>query len=347
MAEDLEIREWRPGSDDESVRELVNASFGVDRDAAFVRWKYRENPAGPARIALACAEGRPVSMACAIPRRMRIDGREALGSQSVDIATLPAFRGRGLYTRVARHLWKELAAAGFACTYGFTNRFSTRLTLDALGRERVGSLPLRLRVLSPLRALAGLVGWRASGRAWCDAPEPDGSGVRRTDSFDARFDALWERVAPRVDVAGVRDARYLHWRYVARPDTRYEILTAESESGALDGYLVWTALERFGLASAFVADCVADPARPEVARRLLGAFARSARARGATLAALLGSSGDPLHAELARFAPLPVPERLFPQQNVLSVISHRADLPTQELAERSRWWIAWGDSDVV
>jgi hypothetical protein len=171
--------------------------------------------------------------------------------------------------------------------------------------------------------------------------------VRVVEAFDARWDALWERLAPRTDVAGVRDARYLRWRYLARPDTRYEILAAEAAGGALEGYLVWRPIDRFGLACAFVVDCAADPERPLAARRLLATFARRARARGASLAALLVSRADPGRAELARFARLPVPERLFPQQNVLSVISHRADLPTAALADARRWWIAWGDSDVV
>lgn len=342
----MQIREWRPGSDDEALRALVNESFGLSRDAAFWRWKYRENPAGQARIALATADGRPVSMACAIPRRMRIGGRDVLGSQSVDIATRPDFRKRGLYTRVARHLWEQLAASDFACTYGFTNRFSTRLTLESLGRARVGALPLRLRILAPLRALADLAGRPASAPA---APDPGAGapGVRVLDSFDARFDALWERLSARADVAGVRDARYLHWRYLARPDARYEILAAEADPGALEGYLVWRPIERFGLVSAFVADCAADPERPLAARRLLAALALRARARGASLAALLASRGNPQRFELRRFAWLRVPERLFPQPNVLSVISHRADLPTAELADPRRWWIAWGDSDVV
>jgi GNAT superfamily N-acetyltransferase len=345
VSEELEIREWRPGLDDEPLRALLNQAFGLARDAAFFAWKYRENPAGRARIALALVDGRPVSMACVIPRRMRIGGRDVLGSQSVDIATLPAFRGRGLYTRLARHLFEELAAAGFACTYGFTNRLSTRLTLEALGRERVGALPLRVRVLAPLRALAELVRRRPSARA---TPEPPvAPGVRALFAFDARFDALWDALSPRVDVACVRDARYLRWRYLARPDARYEILAAESEQGALEAYLVWRAVERSGVRAAFVLECVAAPERPRAARRLLAAFARRARASGASLAALLASPGDPAHAELARFARLRVPERLFPQETVLSVISHRAELPTPALAVPRRWWIAWGDSDVV
>jgi hypothetical protein len=171
--------------------------------------------------------------------------------------------------------------------------------------------------------------------------------VRALDAFDARFEALFEAIAPRVDTGSVRDAPYLRWRYLARPDARYEILAAESARGELEAYLVWRALERFGLRIAFVLECVADPGRPTAAERVLGSFARRARARGASLAALLVAPGDPARAPLARFARLRVPERLFPQQSVLSVISHCADLPTPLLADPQRWWLAFGDSDVV
>jgi hypothetical protein len=54
-----------------------------------------------------------------------------------------------------------------------------------------------------------------------------------------------------------------------------------------------------------------------------------------------------VHRASARFAPLVVPRALFPQTNVFSAISHRADVATESLADRRRWWLAWGDSDVL
>lgn len=344
MSEPLCIRDWRPDEDDAPLLELSNAAFGLARGADWWRWKFRDNPAGPGEIALAEDDGRAVSMACALPRELLIGGRPARGAQSVDVATLPAYRGRGLYTRVAQHLWSRLAARGFACTYGFTNAQSTRLTLERLGRISVGALPVRLRPLRPLAAFAGRLGFgRAPQRAEPAACAP---GIRVADAIDGRFDELWSRLARCADIAGVRDARYLRWRYRARPDARYEVLVAES-AARIDGYAIWRRLERFGLDTAFVADVAADPAEAGVAARLLAEVSRRARAAGASMLALLSWPGSSAHRAARRAAWLPLPAALFPQTNVFSVISHDPALPTPALADPARWWIAWGDSDVV
>lgn len=341
----VQLRSARPGEDDEALRALFGAAFGTTRSSAFLDWKYRQNPAGPAEITLAWVDGVPASMACLLPVRMRVGGEQVLGTQSVDIATRPEYRGRGLYAAAARSLWSRVAGEGVALTFGFTNRFSTRLTLDALGRREVGPLPLRMRPLRPLAAVASLSrGGKGPALALPAAP-PQAEEIERVVQLDARFDELWERIAPRVDIACVRDAAYLEWRYARHPEFSYEIL-AWPRSGALRGYLVWRPVARFGLQTAFVCDLATAPDDSQAARLLLRTAARRARGVGAQALALLSWPGSPAHGACAR-ATLPVPRLLFPQTNVFSVISHRTTPSTQALCTRERWWIGWGDSDVV
>ena len=348
MDPDLRIREWRPGEDDEPLRQLANQVYGLDRSPAFFRWKYRANPAGEARFALAELAGRPVCMACVMPRRMRVGGESLLGSISVDIATREGFRGQGLYRKVASFLWERLDAAGIALTYGFTNRDSTGVTLGALGRQRIGSLPLRVRPLRPLRlALVALGRGVTPDPGPGPGPEASSGAVRCIERFDARYDRLWSRLEPRVDIAVVRDARFLNWRYAERPGAPYEILEEPTPDGGLAGYLVWRPMVRFRVRTGFVADVSEDPEHPGAARRLLRAAARRARGRGSALLALLSWGGSPVHRAARRAVPLPVPPILFPQMNVLSAISHRPGLATHDLARPERWWLSWGDSDVV
>jgi ribosomal protein S18 acetylase RimI-like enzyme len=342
---DVVIRAGDLERDAEGLRSLWGLAFGRSREPASFDWKYRQNPAGAAEISVAESEGEIVSVACALPLRMRVGSEAARGALSVDVATRPELRGRGVYGRVARNLWARLAERGFALTCGFTNRFSTRLTLQALGRREVGPLPLRVRPLAPLRL--GL-DWLRLGAPSHDpgpAPAPRGE-IHVLDGFDERFDATWARLEPHVDVAVVRDAAYLGWRYGAHPERPYETLGLVRGSEVL-GYLIWRPLDRFGTRTAFVVDLAAAPEDARAASALLAAAAERARERGARLLALLSWPGAPTHASACRFAPLRVPPRLFPQVNVFSAISHRAEPSTAGLAEPARWWIGWGDSDVV
>ena len=58
-----------------------------------------------------------------------------------------------------------------------------------------------------------------------------------TESFDARFDELWEKVAGIYSVAIMRNRDYLNWRYSHHPSRHHRILYAESD-GELKGYIV-------------------------------------------------------------------------------------------------------------
>jgi GNAT superfamily N-acetyltransferase len=339
------IRPYAPERDEEALRALVNRSFGLSRGPEYFRWKYLENPAGPAEISVAEVDGTLASMACVLPLRMRVGGAAALGSLSVDVATLPEFRGQGLYRRAARHLWERLARRGFALTAGFTNRLSTRLTLEVLGRRQVGPLPVRVRPLRPLQLALSRLGL-AGDVPGAVARPPSGGDLVQVEKFDERFDALWQRIEPGLDIATVRDAAFLNWRYAAHPERPYETLACLSGS-EVRGYLVWRLLDRFGTRIAFTADLAAEPGDARTALRLLRCAADRARASGATLLALLSWPGSPVHAVSRRFALLPLPRALFPQENVFSVISHRPEASTESLAVPKRWWISWGDSDVV
>ena len=42
------------------------------------------------------------------------------------------------------------------------------------------------------------------------------------ESFDKRADEIWERIKNTVDLQIVKDAKYLNWKYVNQPNTRYK-----------------------------------------------------------------------------------------------------------------------------
>jgi hypothetical protein len=56
--------------------------------------------------------------------------------------------------------------------------------------------------------------------------------------FDTSFTALWERLAPKFDLAVRRDSPYLNWRFVEPPHVRYSIVALKRQ-GELHGYAVY------------------------------------------------------------------------------------------------------------
>ena len=56
--------------------------------------------------------------------------------------------------------------------------------------------------------------------------------------FDSQFTTLWERLAPKFDLAIRRDAPYLNWRYIEPPHVRYSIVALKRQ-GDIHGYAVY------------------------------------------------------------------------------------------------------------
>ena len=56
--------------------------------------------------------------------------------------------------------------------------------------------------------------------------------------FGRDIDRLWERVAPRLDLAVRRDAAYLNWKYIEPPHVRYSIVALKRDE-TVGGYAVY------------------------------------------------------------------------------------------------------------
>ena len=110
-------------------------------------------------------------------------------------------------------------------------------------------------------------------------PKPKRKVVRLDGLFDARFDALWQRVIPQHTAITRRDAAVLNWRYRAHPEKSYEVWMVEGEAEVL-GYLVLGRLERHGQPRAQVVDLLALDEEAEVLRALLSRALRGLRREG-------------------------------------------------------------------
>jgi hypothetical protein len=63
--------------------------------------------------------------------------------------------------------------------------------------------------------------------------------VHQVDSFDARFDRLWQSAARQFPILGERTSAYLNWRFRRCPDLRYRAMCLTGPSGDLLAYVVY------------------------------------------------------------------------------------------------------------
>ena len=217
-------------------------------------WKYEANPFNPEddpHILLLKDGERLAGMYGRLFYRVAIDGQQYWAHHGCDLALHPAYRGRGLTTRLTDHDKVESEIH-----FSWQNEASYR----AFQRDRTSGVPFTslVRPLDLRRALRAFRGdgglartaaWLIGGvsERWPIKRRRVASGltVTRIHSFDERFDRLWQRVCRDYPVIVIRDRTYLEWRFTQRPDASYTILAA-SRGAELTGYMVTRQVERAG-----------------------------------------------------------------------------------------------------
>lgn len=101
--------------------------------------------------------------------------------------------------------------------------------------------------------------------------------VRPLTQFDRQSDALWERTRTEFDIARVRDAALMNWRYLDPRSGRARAMAVFDPAGQMVGYGVAKPDRR----DAQLAELVVDPRHAAAGVQLLEAIAADARATGA------------------------------------------------------------------
>lgn len=218
----LQLRQYAEG-DEQQILALYQRSFGRALSEAFWRWRFESNPIGERFIALMCDGDRTVGHYAVTPVRLFIEGRTVLTGLSGTTMTDPQYRGLGIFPALASHVYEDAARRGLAMVWGFPNSLSHGTFTQALGWRDIYEIPTLTLDLSSAKSAPAV-------SLQIEAP----------DSFDDRFDRLWQRISCRSHAAVlvVRDAEYLRWRYTRNPINQYDTMTLGS-SREIHGYVVF------------------------------------------------------------------------------------------------------------
>jgi len=219
-------------------------------------WIYETNPRGPAHVVVAReqATGRFAGSGAFFPWKFRMqDGKVARVFQYGNVMTHPDFRRRGVFGLVTHKANQDLAEKGSLFVYSYSNDLAypghRKNGAITIGFIRWLSRPLNLvsllRQFIPSLALKNVLG-RLVGSA---RPNSDRTlSCRRVDAFDERFDqAEWPALRGRITAE--RDAAYLNWKYMQRPNRDHCLYIVEDGSRLLayavilPGEASWTIMD--------------------------------------------------------------------------------------------------------
>lgn len=215
-------------------------------------WLYQKNPAGMARVWVACdAEaGQIVGVSAAFPRQIQCHGKEVRGYVLGDFCIHPDYRSLGPALTLQRSTLENLSREGARFVFDFP---STSM-LAIYKRLRIEPQESTIRFAKPLRAdrqIQKRIPAKAAGAALAVAANAAlrlrDAGLGRSSEWTIteatvpcgeEFTQAFRQWAPRMGICVDRSAEYLNWRFFQHPQRRYHFLTARKD-GRLCGYLIY------------------------------------------------------------------------------------------------------------
>jgi len=286
---------------------------------------------------------------------LRYRGRLRTAAMVQDVATLPAYRGQGMFRALGGFALERMRSRGVDLVYTFPNARSLPSFLRDHAYTVAGRVPVRVAPLAVGRLLAERARLGAAGRALGALAEPlwqalrargtapaAGETVTRLARADERVEAVAREFAQAVTVGLERSARYLGWRFLEKPTGAYELWGLE-RGGALVAYLATRIAAMFSTTCLLLMDLGCRAGEEAALLRLVGARLAAAQTAGASLAVAMGL--HPFFARLGRAGFVRVPERFNPRPFNLVCKALAADVGA-DLADPVGWLITLADWDV-
>ncbi|GEM_PF-5433383 len=128
---------------------LQEISPGYGFNGEWFRWKYLDNPMGPAHVYFAEDPDRGVlaGIYCMISWNLMAGGRVISSAQSVDTMIHPDYRGQGLVKRLSELMLDDLRSINVELIFGFPNQNFFKTTVK-IGWRHLGCMKTYVSVLS-------------------------------------------------------------------------------------------------------------------------------------------------------------------------------------------------------
>ncbi len=284
---------------------------------------------------------------------LNIGGERILGGFGWGVMTHPDYMRQGMYSSLLKTRVAHLTRDGVVLVYTSVSELG-RISGLALGTLELGRSNSLVRIINPRSLVMKKTGSSALA-AISGAPldfalrlfpirkrkrtEHIQGNIVEISFFDERFDHLWAKMKDVLGISVWKDAEYLNWRYVARPDTKYRILAVE-EGEIVYGFVVLRCIEdkyRVG----HIADWLFLPGKEAHASLLIDGALDCLRESGADIATCHTFWHDPCYHLLRGKGFL---HRGQGNTWILNKLAEDLPLNVQDVRN---WFLTPGDSDGV
>lgn len=330
--------------------EFLEDEAAVDARRERFRWLTEQNPSldGDFPYYLLLDSDRLVGMHGHMPQRFSVNGERVRFQLAHDDLLAEQYSKSGL----GKVMIGEVSAKRKSCAAALWQAPSYRETYAKCGWTEVSGLVHLVLVIDPSprvhdrlgdTALAGIAtGLLRQGLAVRDALRRVGRSADYplTDvaRFDERFDALFDRAAPTLGIAAVRDADYLNWKFVDKPRNRYRRLAALDSEGEVRGYVVVSCSGCDGDTVGRIVDLLGDPDHPEALDVAVRQAIDWLQSQGASTVSTVGSPSA--IGRLARFG-----FATRASESGFMIIHWEARLERDFATDIRNWYVTASDAD--
>jgi len=290
----VSIRPFRE-DDRDVVLELAGLAFGpIVKELLAIRWQWQfhDNPAAdeaPALVFLAEKDDRVIGFSMHFPARLKVQDREIHHYFGGGFMVMHAEQRRGVGEALIDRYYQERVGP-IRLILGYSD--ATARIVSRMGRCPVDALPVLLRPLPtkvaatflmanmnltpvlarrPLSWLTRrvLMGWSLIMNR---RRKPEASStytVARATTVGEEFDELWNDTKGHFPLVGVRDRRFIQWRFVDDPAFEHRILVVRDEKGKLTGYIAVRVTMRQGHAVGWIMDLFCAPRNEDLCQALV------------------------------------------------------------------------------
>jgi GNAT superfamily N-acetyltransferase len=352
------MKQYSP-DDKEGVFQLSATVYGEPFDEEEWTWSYENSPLRPARIYLAESEGRIIGLRIFPYREVKVRNDVFISVLAVGGMVHPDFRRRGIWSALMRDGLESLRSEGIHLALSFpgTHRHSY-VGFRKMGWSDLGTIPLLVKPLrldgflsklvrsERVRSSTGrLSRFLARSYPRKRPPQAGDLSIERIQSFDDRFDLLWEEASRQQMASVVRDQRYLNYRYRDRPGDKYVVFAAY-RGRELAGYVVVRrALQMLDLSIGLIME-IETMGKTDVARFLLYEAISALDEEGVDGVGCLMMQHSPCYRVLRQGGFFPVPGRFNPRDYHPVVEADPSKFSRAVMADRGNWYFTWGDFDV-
>jgi len=237
--------------------DLLNITRHDKTDVSRFQWLYGANPDGAAKIwsIRDTTSGKMVGFTVGLPRRMLVTGHAKIAWNCADFSIHPQYRTLGPAIKLRRAARQGVDEGCIDFLYAHPNDRMAAVH-KRVGHVPIGNMVRYARVIKSAAHFQQRFCSEVLGRAAGRIADPILATVRRETwlrlkhemkiispaRFDERFDGLFDESAGALNVMGIRDSRYLNWRYAENPLYETHAITA-AKGGKLCGYLLFVIQE--------------------------------------------------------------------------------------------------------